>query len=213
MRIIARRIQPITSITADILHRRKSQKEIIDEIVALKKQTPRGRFFTHLEREFGKKEVIDFKQALIEAEKQYHHFKALEEIYTELHTNSPLGLYQQNLVGHSVPKLSIYASSKEDIIYQGKNVGYIVLSKRDYGYNIDDIYVMKSGHKIGTSRIQEEMKKAKANNYILTLTSDAMRGKLSQKKNRALYTKLGFIRNSKETRIKKISEEFYYPKQ
>ena len=104
-------------------------------------------------------------------------------------------------------------SLKKDLLYMGAVVGYIKISDRDYGKNIDDIETMVKGKGIGTKAILNQMKQAVSKGYILTLTSDAMRGKAGQKLNRELYLKLGFVKNSKDNKIKNISEEFYYPKQ
>jgi hypothetical protein len=54
------------------------------------------------------------------------------------------------------------------------------------------------------------MKDADKNGLTITLTSDAMRGKEGQKKNRALYEKLGFIKNTGANKRKDITEEYYY---
>lgn len=100
--------------------------------------------------------------------------------------------------------------AKTDIIYQDKRIGYIKTSIKNNIINIDDIEVYKSGTQSGTNAIRDVIHKADNEGLIVTLTSDAMRGKSGQKKNRELYTKLGFIKNSGKNKRKDISEEFYY---
>jgi hypothetical protein len=98
---------------------------------------------------------------------------------------------------------------KQDIFYNDKVIGYIKISQYNDFINIDDIQVFKSGTKSGTKAILEMINKAKEENKIITLTSDAMRGKDNQKKNRNLYLSLGFIKNSGKNKIKNSYEEFY----
>ncbi len=98
---------------------------------------------------------------------------------------------------------------KEEIFYNGKVIGYIKTSIYDNFINIDDIQVFKSATKSGTKAILEKINIARKERKILTLTSDAMRGKKIQSKNRKLYISLGFIKNSGKNKIKNTFEEFY----
>jgi len=110
MRIISMRIQPISSITKDIMERRKGQQEIIDNIKSLKKQTPKGRFFTYLNRQYGKNEVEIFKEALIQVQRAYARNKDMVDIYKELNMNNPLDVYKSNQMNlKQTHNLSIYA--------------------------------------------------------------------------------------------------------
>lgn len=110
MRIIARRIQPISSITKDIMGRRKGQQEVIDTIKTLKKQTPRGKFFTYLNRQYGVHEVKALKEALIEVQKLYARNKDMVDIYKELDIGNPIDIYKSNQMNlKQTSDLSIYA--------------------------------------------------------------------------------------------------------
>lgn len=91
-----------------------------------------------------------------------------------------------------------------------KNIGYIKTTREGDIINIDDIEVFKTGTGIGTNEIKSLMRNADRNGHTITLTSDAMRGKEGQKKNRALYEKLGFIKNAGKNKRKDITEEYYY---
>jgi len=98
---------------------------------------------------------------------------------------------------------------KKDIVYNNKVIGYIKTSTYDNFINIDDIQVFKSGTGKGTETIVKTINYAKKKGLIITLTSDSMRGKATQKKNRELYQRLGFIKNSGKNKIKHTYEEFY----
>lgn len=104
-------------------------------------------------------------------------------------------------------------TKKESISYDGKDIGYIKTTKSGNFVNIDDIQVFKQGTGQGTQAIKNVMAQAEKDGTIVTLTSDAMRGKQNQKKNRELYEKLGFVKNSGANKIKGTKEEFYYKPQ
>lgn len=91
-----------------------------------------------------------------------------------------------------------------------KEIGYIKTTQNNNIINIDDIEMTRSGTGLGTVAIEDLMKKAKKEKLIITLTSDAMRGKVGQKKNRELYKKLGFTKNTGKNKIKETKEEFYF---
>jgi len=100
---------------------------------------------------------------------------------------------------------------KTDIKQDGKVVGYIKIDKEDNIIRIADIEMTKSGTGLGTEAIRNIMKQADKDKNIVALTSDAMRGKANQKKNRTLYTKLGFTKNTGKNKLKEVKyEEFYY---
>lgn len=96
-----------------------------------------------------------------------------------------------------------------NIRHNKKIIGAVHISEYDNILHIQDIYVVKSGTGLGTKTIKALINKAKKENKLLVLTSDAMRGKNNQKLNRELYTKLGFIKNSGQNKNKLTKEEFY----
>lgn len=97
-----------------------------------------------------------------------------------------------------------------DINSKFGKMGEMKLSREGNIINVDDIEVTRSGTGEGSKALTDLMRKADEEGLIITLTSDAMRGKVGQKKNRALYKKLGFIKNSGKDKIKDTKEEFYY---
>jgi hypothetical protein len=99
---------------------------------------------------------------------------------------------------------------KTDILSNGRKIGYIKTTADGKTTNIDDIEVYTGGTGEGTNAIKNVMKEANLNGGIVTLTSDAMRGKAGQAKNRKLYKSLGFTKNSGKDKQKGITEEFYY---
>jgi len=114
------------------------------------------------------------------------------------------------MAGGGIPHATEYNRLKEPIEIDGKQIGQVTTTRDGNIINIDDIEVSKSRTGKGTETLQSFMQKADDEGLIITLTSDAMRGKESQKKNRELYKKLGFTKNSGKDRIKDTTEEFYY---
>jgi len=112
MKIIAIRVSPIINITKDIIGRRKSQKEVIEEIEALSKRYPRNSLFKGLRREYGEREVRDFEEVLKKVKKQYERNLFMKSIYSQIKENTPLGIYQRNQLGNNSPIFSIYAEKK-----------------------------------------------------------------------------------------------------
>lgn len=112
----------------------------------------------------------------------------------------------------SFRELVLEAQVKEPIYSKElkRDIGYIKTSREGDIINIDDIEVSRSGTGLGKEAIKNYMKKADKEGLIITLTSDAMRGKIGQKKNRELYKSLGFIKNSGANKRKDTTEEFYY---
>ncbi|TET75263.1 MAG: hypothetical protein E3J43_08640, partial [Candidatus Heimdallarchaeota archaeon] len=124
--------------------------------------------------------------------------------------NSPYSPIMRMQRGEQLKRVS----KKTDIKHNGKKIGHIKTTQENNFINIDDIDVWKRGTGEGTKAIKEIMKKADNEGLIVTLTSDAMRGKKIQALNRKLYRKLGFIKNIGANKIKGTTEEFYYkPKQ
>lgn len=111
-------------------------------------------------------------------------------------------------------KFKQFLSEKEikyNIIHNQKIIGYYKLDIHNNVVRIADIMVTKSGTGVGTQTIKDIMTNADKNGQIVSLTSDAMRGKISQKMNRELYKKLGFIKNTGKNKLKIVQyEEFYY---
>jgi len=98
---------------------------------------------------------------------------------------------------------------KKDILFKNKVIGYISYTEDGQFFHIEDVQVFKSGTGSGTKAIKKIINMAKKKNKTVILTSDAMRGKDIQKKNRKLYLQLGFTKNSGKNKIKGIQEEFY----
>lgn len=63
----------------------------------------------------------------------------------------------------------------------------------------------------GSEIIQSIAQIANDRGQVLALTSDAMRGKNAQKRQRALYERLGFVKNRGENKVKGITEEYVMP--
>ena len=105
----------------------------------------------------------------------------------------------------------IEAEIKKDIKKTGKVIGYIKLDRSDKNLiRITDIEMNISGTGLGTKVIKAIMSEADKKREIVTLTSNAMRGKVGQKKNRELYLRLGFIKNTGKNKLKTVGyEEFY----
>lgn len=97
-----------------------------------------------------------------------------------------------------------------EILQDGAKIGRLKTTKENNILNIDDIELDKQGTGLGKQTIKNIMEDADKNGYTVTLTSDAMRGKIGQQKNRKLYQELGFTKNSGVNKDKAISEEFYY---
>ena len=118
----------------------------------------------------------------------------------------------EDFEGEGIGKVGARIESGTNKILNTENevVGSITLSRKDNIVNIDDIEVLRKGKGTGTKTIKDLMKSADKQGLIITLTSDAMRGKESQKLNRLWYKKLGFTRNVGKDKIKETSEEFYY---
>jgi hypothetical protein len=101
---------------------------------------------------------------------------------------------------------------KYDIKQNEKIVGYYKLDIDDKSIRIADIQMNISGTGLGTQTIINIMKRATKDGKITTLTSDAMRGKENQKKNRELYKKLGFVKNTGKNKLKEAGYEEFYSK-
>ena len=108
-------------------------------------------------------------------------------------------------------KEDIESGTRKILNANGKSIGNITLSRKNDVVNIDDIEILsEKGKGIGTKTIRDLMGRADKEGLMLTLSSDAMRGKESQRLNRLWYANLGFTRNIGKNRIKGTSEEFYY---
>jgi len=64
------------------------------------------------------------------------------------------------------------------------------------------------GKGVGSSIIRAVVAQSHAAGLPVALTSDAMRGKAGQAQNRALYERLGFVKNKGAAKIKGVSEEY-----
>jgi len=113
-------------------------------------------------------------------------------------------------VSVAIPEKKIESGMHKILNTENKVVGSITLSREGNVVNIDDIEILEKGKGTGTKTIKDLMKSADKQGLIITLTSDAMRGKESQKLNRLWYKKLGFTKNIGKDKIKETSEEFYY---
>ena len=74
---------PLSKITEFLKNKSKPQKEIIDLISSKKNQSPRKSFFKHLQREFGRKDMEDFKKVL-EDNRRFYTSRLLKEVYDEI---------------------------------------------------------------------------------------------------------------------------------
>lgn len=103
---------------------------------------------------------------------------------------------------------------KNILTNNGENAGYLKLDNTGNALRIADIEVTPSmrGQGIGTSAIKQVMQQAKEDNLPVVLSSDAMRGKESQAKNRALYESLGFTKN-KNFKTDGVKEEYIWGQQ
>lgn len=100
----------------------------------------------------------------------------------------------------------------KDLMRDGEKVGAITLRVDGNRLVIDDIEITKQSKGTGTAAIKAIIDAATDRGMIVSLTTDAMRGKAAQKRLREYYERLGFIKNAKTDKIKGIKEEYYLSK-
>ena len=101
--------------------------------------------------------------------------------------------------------------SKRPILREGKEVGYLKLDETPAAIRIADIEVSAAERNkgIGSEAIRGVMDQAKEAGKPVVLSSDAMRGKREQKMQRALYERLGFVKN-KKLKTDGVKEEYIW---
>ena len=218
MRIIARRVQPISDITQDILGKRKSQQEIIEDIKILTNQSPQNKFFTYLNKQYGKHEVDKFKEALLKVERHYSREKSMIDIYNQLNMNKAS---QMNIVDS--PKLSIYAKAidlaEEKSKFEKKIEAMKLPLSFTVHFSINDIYepepyiilsalVVDKAHRkegVGSKFMDELINIADRLRAIVLLTPSSDFGG-NVNKLRKFYSNFGFKRNLGRNKDYRFSE-------
>lgn len=97
----------------------------------------------------------------------------------------------------------------KDLLRGGEKVGTVTLRVDGNRLVIDDIEITKQSKGTGTAAIKAIIDAAAERGMIVSLTTDAMRGKAAQKRLRDYYEQLGFTRNAKADKVKGIKEEYY----
>lgn len=106
-----------------------------------------------------------------------------------------------------------FTYSDRKLFKNGEKVGNITIEENDKNIYVADIEIDRKGKGTGTEFFNELKNKADNSGKYIILTSDAMRGKEEQKRQRKFYESLGFIKNKGTNKVKGISEEYYYKPQ
>ena len=110
-----------------------------------------------------------------------------------------------------MPKPTI--SETGDVLLGGNPIGRVKIDKMGNATRIADINLLgqHQGQGYGSSVINDIVAQSHANGLPVVLTSDAMRGKANQARQRALYERLGFEKN-KTLKTDGVREEYvFYP--
>jgi ribosomal protein S18 acetylase RimI-like enzyme len=101
--------------------------------------------------------------------------------------------------------------SKRPILREGKEVGYLKLDETPTAIRIADIEVKAEERNkgFGSEVIREVMAQARKAGKPVVLSTDAMRGGSEQKGQRALYERLGFVKNTR-LKVDGVKEEYVW---
>lgn len=102
-----------------------------------------------------------------------------------------------------------FSVAGRDLLRNGEKVGTVTLRVDGNRLVIDDIEIARQSKGTGSAAIKAIAEAAAERAMIVSLTTDAMRGKAAQKRLREYYERLGFIKNAKADKIKGIKEEYY----
>ena len=97
----------------------------------------------------------------------------------------------------------------KEVFQEGNKVGNIDVRNYDDIIHIQDIEINKKGKGTGTKIFEQLKNEADMEGKKIVLTSDAMRGKEAQSRQRKLYDKL-FTKNKGDNKVNWTTEEYYY---